>query len=76
MKTRGESNKIQPAEKPSKLFSRVARIFFNRPGGQFQMSDGANYRVAPDGSIRSTDPPRLTKKQRNKLKREARRKAA
>lgn len=56
-------------EKPNR---RQVPIYENQPGRRFQMRDHARYHVSENGEIRSDDPPKLTKKERNKLKRKSR----
>ena len=72
MKTRGESEAPTSTTNPPKLSSRVARIFHGAPGQSFAMSDGGRYTVASDGAMVRRNRKSISKKQRNKLKRDSR----
>ena len=49
------------------------KIFQAIPGSRYKLSDNTEYRVARDGAlVRTKNPNELTKKERNRLKRDAR----
>lgn len=76
MRARGESVGPTSTTNPPKLFSRAARVFHGPPGQSFAMSDGARYTVASDGAMVRRNRKSISKKQRNKLKMEARKGSA
>jgi len=71
------SPKTEESTEELPLHSRLARLFFNKPKNSFATSDGVRYFVNDRGEIRRLNAgKKLTKKQRNKLKRDARKVAA
>jgi len=75
MKTRGESEANQDTIPAYSRAAGIYRVKSSDAGNTFRMQDGAQYVIATDGSIRHSHKG-LSKKQRNKLKREARKGSA
>lgn len=62
---------MAPSAKPVDKQQHMVRIYNNAPGQAIRMRDGAKYVVSGDGAFVRMNKAKLTKKERNKLKRSA-----